>query len=139
MYEAEKDVIVYNGERTLIDAPFGKRIGSCAPLVPFDDPRIVENKRGTVRLGTRGYTATWEIKNGRLYLIELSDRFRLGGGELFADWFSGSLVFPICGVVGEPATFGGLIDGFDMRFQKEAEATVENGMVIRLEIRNLTF
>lgn len=44
----------------------------------------------------RGYQGTWEIRDGRFYLIDLRGRRRVrkGGGPLLADWFSGVLRVP---------------------------------------------
>lgn len=140
MYEPEKDVIIYNGERSLIDAPILERVEACAPPVPLDHPRVVEGKRPIAVIGgpVRTYVATWEIKDGRVYLVELTGGYRLEGNEpLFADWFSGDLVFPICGVVSEPTSFEGFIDGHDIVFKKEATAVVERGIVTELETKDL--
>lgn len=140
MYEPDKDVIVYNGERSLIGAPIFQRVEACAPPVPLDHPRVVKSKRPIAVIGgpMRSYVATWEIKDGRVYLVELTGEYRLGGNEpLFADWFSGDMVFPTCGVVSEPTSFGGFIGGHDIVFKKEATAVVERGIVIKLEVKDL--
>src|SRR5215472_13884933 len=43
----------------------------------------------------RNYLGTWEIKDGRFYLVKLRGMYRLEGNEpVFADWFTGALRIP---------------------------------------------
>jgi hypothetical protein len=72
------------------------------PKVPLDHPRVTEltDKElfaaGQPRVVSsscwRGYLGSWEIKDGRLYLINLERDLKLDGTEpLFADWVSEEL------------------------------------------------
>src|SRR4051812_9271097 len=43
----------------------------------------------------RGYIGTWEIKDGRFFLVGLRGIYKLLGKEpIFADWFTGVLKIP---------------------------------------------
>jgi hypothetical protein len=72
------------------------------PKVPVDHPRVIEVTEedlfasGQPRVVSsncwRGYLGSWEINNGRLYLIKLDRNLKLEGTEpLFADWVSEEL------------------------------------------------
>ena len=72
------------------------------PGFPEDHPRIIELtdkqiwKKGEARRVSsacwRGYIGSWEIKDGRLYLLKLERDYELEGNEpLFADWVSEEL------------------------------------------------
>ena len=72
------------------------------PKVPLDHPRVTEltDKElfaaGQPRVVSsscwRGYLGSWEIKEGRLYLIKLERDLKLDGVDpLFADWVSEEL------------------------------------------------
>lgn len=75
------------------------------PSLPKSHPRITKTSQEEIDafdkrfIGTsrcwRGYVGTWEITNGKLYLVRLRGRYRLRGhGPLFADWFTGELCSP---------------------------------------------
>lgn len=80
---------------------------TCPPL-PHDHPRVRQAwppgeygpKEGvpSVVFSTacwRGYIGTWEVKEGRLYLVGLQGRCETVGAEpIPADWVSGWLVVP---------------------------------------------
>ena len=72
------------------------------PGFPEDHPRIIELtdkqiwKKGEARRVSsacwRGYIGSWEIKDGKLYLLKLERDYELEGNEpLFADWVSEEL------------------------------------------------
>jgi len=72
------------------------------PGFPENHPRIIEltNKqiwaKGEARRVSsncwRGYLGSWEIKDGRLYLLKLERDYELEGDEpLFADWVTEEL------------------------------------------------
>lgn len=45
----------------------------------------------------RGYIGTWEIKNNRLYLVNIRGKYKLVDEKpIFADWFSGQLLIAKC-------------------------------------------
>ena len=86
------------------------------PGFPEDHPRIIELTdkqiwaKGEARRVSsacwRGYIGSWEIKDGKLYLLNLERNYDLEGDEpLFAEWVTGEL-----SVVIEP-TFEGLRAG----------------------------
>jgi len=72
------------------------------PGFPEDHPRIIELTdkqiwaKGEPRMVSsncwRGYIGSWEIKDGRLYLLKLERDYELEGNEpLFAEWVSEEL------------------------------------------------
>jgi hypothetical protein len=72
----------------------------------------------------REYIGSWEIKDGKLYLIRLQGRYRLRGNEpLFADWVSGILIIPR----GERLQY--VHNGFDSVFAEEVRIRIEKGVV----------
>ena len=73
----------------------------------------------------RGYRGTWEIKDGRLYLVGLRGRFQLRGGEpLLADWFSGVLRVP------QGEMIQSVHMGFGSVYEQEVHIKIENGTVV---------
>ena len=77
----------------------------------------------------RQYVGTWEIKDGRLYLVGLKGRFKYVGDEpLFADWFTGVLRIPR----GENIIYVHM--GFGSVYEKELHVKVENGVVTNTRI-----
>lgn len=102
------------------------------PKVPLDHPRVIElteeelfaNGQPRVISSScwRGYLGSWEIKDGRLYLVKLDRNLKLKGDEpLFADWVSEEL-----NVVVEYA-FEGLRAGPGSKIERVA---IRNGMVV---------
>jgi hypothetical protein len=72
----------------------------------------------------RLYVGTWELKEGRFYLVGLEGRYKLEGGEpLLADWFTGVLVIP----KGEIIHY--VHSGFDSVFEQEIHVKINNGVV----------
>ena len=109
---------------------------SC-PRVPRDHPRILELSdkdlfaRGQPRIVSsncwRGYLGSWEIKDGRLYLIKLERDLKLDGTEsLFADWVSEELH-----IIVEPA-FEGFRSGLHGSETIE-KIRIEQGLVVGAE------
>lgn len=98
----------------------------------------------------RGYKGTWEIKDGRLYLTHLAEfsgrtnqhrpttgpdvlrtLFPQAGKEgLFAERFNGTLRCPF----GEQVRF--VKPGFASTYRHELRLSIENGVLIREEIKN---
>ena len=82
------DELIHNGERTRLVS---------VPTLPHNHPRIVGGNTIIVCSDNPGryYFSTWEIKAGRLYLVDLRAGKQLLGSEpLFADWFTGVLKIP---------------------------------------------
>jgi hypothetical protein len=108
---------------------------ACCPALPEGHPRIVEKDRrqgdddpSDSMLGStacwRGYQGTWQIKEGRFYLLGLQGRYRLTGREpLFADWFSGVLRIP----QGELLHYVHM--GFASVYESEEHIAIERGIV----------
>ena len=102
------------------------------PGFPEDHPRIIELtdkqiwKKGEARRVSsacwRGYIGSWEIKDGRLYLLKLERDYELEGNEpLFAEWVSEELH-----IIVEPS-FEGLRAG--PGGEKIMLVKIENGIV----------
>ena len=48
----------------------------------------------------RQYIGTWEIKDGKLYLVDIIGKYKKIGDEpIFADWFTGRLKIPMGEIV----------------------------------------
>lgn len=117
--------LIFDGIRT--------SMAFCPPL-PAGHPRIavLSNKelsqcRGPVSSTAcwRRYIGTWEIKEGRFYLVRLEGRYRLIGDEpLLADWFTGVLRIPR----GELLQYVHM--GFGSVFERELHIKVEQGIVV---------
>jgi len=74
----------------------------------------------------RGYQGTWEIRDGRFYLIKLEGRYRLEGADpLFVDWFTGVLRVPM----GERLLYVHM--GFGTVFEQELHIKIEDGIVTK--------
>ncbi len=72
----------------------------------------------------RRYIGTWEIKDGRLYLINIIGKFKLIGDDpLFVDWFSGEIKIPL----GDMLKY--VHQGFFSVFEKERIVSIEKGIV----------
>jgi hypothetical protein len=104
------------------------------PPLPEGHPRIgvasEERRRAAPSLITsstacwRQYRGSWEIKDGRFYLIAVEGRYELKGeGPLFADWFSGVLRVPRGKVIAYVHM------GFGSVFEEELHIVVEKGLV----------
>lgn len=119
--------IILDGEET--------SMAFCPPL-PDGHPRIYKQRpneavrdEGDFILGStacwRGYQGTWEIKDGRFYLVGLRGRFQLRDGDpIPADWFSGVLRVP----KGEQLQYVHM--GFGTVFEQEVHIKIENGVVV---------
>ena len=90
-------------EKLILD---GKQVTmDCEPRLPFHHPRLVEvssgrqDRKDYITRSTacwRRYVATWELHDGRLFLLKIAGRYALRGSEpLFAAWHSGVLSVPI--------------------------------------------
>jgi hypothetical protein len=74
----------------------------------------------------RGFLANWEIKDGKLYLIDVIGIFNLIGEELlFAEWYSGRLCVQAGAIIKRPSF------GYDSGRERDIEIEVKDGMVIR--------
>ena len=91
-----------------------------------DDHRDEESHRACCSTACwRRYLGSWEIKDKRLYLCELTGRWRMTSKKpIFADWFSGLLCVP----EGELLTYVHL--GFASVFEQELLIDIEDGIVL---------
>jgi hypothetical protein len=77
----------------------------------------------------RLYQGTWEIKDGRFFLIGIRGRFKLRGEEpLLADWFSGVIRIP----KGEELLY--VHQGFETVYEQEVHVKIEKGIVVKSRI-----
>ena len=142
MTRQASDVMIYKGERTFLSPDLLSWGGNPqAPPLPRDHPRIVVGKHGIFSTACwRGYIATWEIKDGHLYLAELSDRYKyqLEGDEpLLADWFSGELTFTL-GRKSATTEYEDILGIFGDIHKMEAKVTIKRGVVTKERIRDRT-
>ena len=121
--------LIYEGEEA--------SMAFCPPL-PANDPRIKELKddeiqeRSSVVFSTacwRGYIGTWEIKEGRFYLVDIIGRYNIvGESPIFADWFSGVIRIPR----GKILHYVHM--GFGSVYEEELHVKIENGLVVRTKV-----
>ena len=79
----------------------------------------------------RRYIGTWEIKGGRLYLIDILGHLKLDGDEpVFADWVAGELRIP----QGELLQY--VHAGFGSVFEEEILIKIEKGLVLETKIKD---
>jgi hypothetical protein len=105
------------------------------PRLPEPHPRIARLDDGSAAevdsffLSTscrRHYIGTWEIRDGRFYLVRLEGRYRLLGDEpLLAAWFTGVLRLPR----GKRLEY--IHMGFGSVYEGELHIKIEKGLVVR--------
>ena len=104
------------------------------PGFPEDHPRVIELTDKQVwakgeprRVSSncwRGYIGSWEIKEGKLYLLKLDRDYELEGDEpLFADWVTAELHIIMDSDF--PEFRAGLVGG-----EKIERVVIKNGVVI---------
>ena len=104
------------------------------PGFPEDHPRVIEltdkqiwAKGEPRRVSSncwRGYIGSWEIKEGKLYLLKLDRDYELEGDEpLFADWVTAELHIIMDSDF--PELRAGLVGG-----EKIERVVIKNGVVI---------
>jgi hypothetical protein len=119
--------LILDGEETTM---------ACCPPIPRH-PRILpgdphahrtDDGYGVLRSTAcwRRYLGTWEIKEGRFYLVALRGIVTLSEGEpILADWFSGSIVVPR----------GELIEyvhmGFASTYERDLHIEIDRGVVVK--------
>lgn len=132
------DILYYNG------VEYGL---SANPLQPYLELNPEVMPRGNVisSANWRGYIATWEIKDKKLYLKDVTVTFHSdlkgdqdeykeksvlrdlfpSGNEVLADWYKGLLVIPL----GEMVEYVHM--GYGSTFEKYLLIQVENGVVVK--------
>lgn len=107
----------------------------CPPL-PEGHPRIYELSSEDFHRSIfnnsacwRGYEGTWEIRDGRFYLVSLVGRFQLLDGDpIFADWFSGVLRIS----QGNELLYVHM--GFGSVYEEEIHIKIDKGIVVGTRI-----
>ena len=85
------DRLVIEGDATFLVEPMA---------IPRKHPGLVDLTIRGVRPSKnsacrRGHVATWAIRNGRLFMVEISGRYSLKGAPIPADWNNRYLVLPV--------------------------------------------
>ncbi|HXG23568.1 MAG TPA: hypothetical protein VNJ09_03355 [Chthonomonadales bacterium] len=121
--------LIYEGEEL--------SMAVCPPL-PKQDPRVRE--RGSEEMAAcdrsvfstacwRRYIATWEIKDGKFYLVDITGRYKLAAeAPIFADWFSGVLRIPR----GKILHYVHM--GFETVYEEDLLVTIEKGVVVETKV-----
>lgn len=118
------EVLIYNGLKKSMHS---------TPELPSDDSKV-QLLEGDAPVNTacwRGYVGTWEIKNKKLFLNEISGKFKIKRSKpLFADWFTGRLIIPS----GELLQY--IHGGFGGKHEEEELITIVGGRVIKVEYKD---
>jgi hypothetical protein len=119
-------------ERLILDGKLTSM--NCDPPLPRHHERIVARPEASMRENDvimnstscwRRYVGTWELREGRLYLLAIDGRYQLTGMEpLPADWFNGVITVPI----GETLEYVHM--GFESVFAEELHIRIRNGVEI---------
>jgi hypothetical protein len=128
------DILMLNGQKHSLFS---------LPLEVFFEKRSGRPKFRVPHTGCwRGYVASWEVRDNRLFLLsvrgQLSDGAKFDAAWLFpnetlpvfAEWFTGTLKLPLGNVVEYVHM------GFASFYEDELQLTVERGMVIKKSRRN---
>ena len=116
-------------ERLILDG-VETSMAYCPPL-PEGDPRIVETPEDFMWITScwRGYVGSWEIKNNKFFLRNLTGCFRLDSDmPIFADWFTGVLRVPR----GERLVY--IHMGFGSIYEEELHIKIVNGCVVKTRV-----
>jgi len=100
----------------------------CTPSFPKSDCRIIETEDNTLYSSScwRRYVGTWEIKDKKLYLINIKGMYKLLDSQpLFSDWYSGVLTIP----QGEMLEY--VHSDFLSVYEKEIQITIDKGNVTK--------
>jgi len=119
-----RENLILNGENTLM---------SFCPPLPENNSRIIRLEDDELEFGVifstacwRQYVGTWEIKDDKFYLVNLSGRYKfLGDTPIFADWFTGTLRIP----KGEMLHYVHM--GYGSIYEQEIHIKIEDGFVKR--------
>ncbi len=121
--------LIYEGEEASM---------AFCPTLPKDDPRIrelkddeIEDYNSTVFSTAcwRQYIGTWEIKDGKFYLVDIIGRYKVvSGSPIFADWFSGVIRIPR----GELLHYVHM--GFGSVYEEEVHVKIEKGVVVKTKV-----
>ncbi len=128
------DILILEGERHALFT---------LPLEVYFEERAGRPKFRVPHTGCwRGYVATWEVKDNRLFLIsvngQLNDGTKFDAAWLFPDeplpvfakWYTGTLKLPL----GDLLQYEHM--GFASFYEDELRLTVERGMLVKRTRRN---
>lgn len=120
------EVLLYNGKKYhMTSLPFSDYLDTRKDIILFQYHTA----------NYRGYFGKWEVRDNKLYLIDLDanvagtkgvelDYFFPGQSEVFAEWFSGEVELEL----GEILEY--VHAGFGSVFEKEIHLFFENGILI---------
>jgi len=100
-------------------------------IIRLDEMAVSASYPGTYSTNChRDFLASWAIKEGRLYLIDVIGIYNLIGEELlFAEWYRGTIR------AGAGKFFRGSGFGYDFRCEREFAIDVNDGVVINMKER----
>ena len=128
----EADVILFKGRLTALhSSPLESFWSEARPRPSFEFPDVFP----------RGYVAIWGVPEGMLYLIQLDGwvthhgalthlsavlfpEVNTPGGEVFADWYSGSLRIP------QRDRIESHEDGLALVYEREFDLSVNRGVIV---------
>lgn len=98
MTTQKKEYLVFEGKKVpLLDYPSLPEDGTTSAIVKLKEENMGEYEKRFICFSTacrRGYIGSWEIKDEKLYLANISGRYRLlADDSVLADWFTGQLSF----------------------------------------------
>lgn len=104
---------------------------SCIPGIPENNSRITEVEWRDIpnfEYGTtacrRRYHGTWEIKDNKLFLVDVEGKYIMSPGEpIFADWVNDTIIIK----QGELLSY--LHIGFGSIYERELRITIVDGIV----------
>ena len=101
----------------------------CPPM-PLGDSRVIENEEYPKNSGClRGYIATWEVKKGKFFLVDIEGKYNLKEDKpILANWFTGVLKIP------EGKLVKYVHMGFESIHEKEKRIEIVEGVVVNEQI-----
>jgi len=122
-----REKLILNGEITTMET---------TPVIPAKDRRIAvvdipEHSIAVTSACWRKYRGTWEVSDGRFYLVEIEGMYLIkDGAPVLADWFTGELVIPV-GTVLE-----GMRRGSRQVHEQDMIISVKEGIVTGTQLRD---
>lgn len=112
-----REILILDGKKTSMEL--------CPPL-PKGDARIVRSPSKMICSACwRGYVGTWEIKQGKMYLVGLAGSYALcEGAFIFAEWFSGEIILH----EGNALEYNSM--GTPCRYEREQIIKIKLGVVV---------
>jgi hypothetical protein len=115
--------LIFEGEPTSM---------ACCPTIPANHPQVVPGQPGENFTSStacwRGYIGTWEIRDGKFYLVACRGRYHIEGEPIFADWYSGELRIPDGPMVNYVHM------GYGSTYARETFVTIRNGVVVSTRV-----